>query len=166
MDHAVAKVEQAVAARRGTDLMIIARTNAARSLGLDEALRRGEAFRRAGADMLLVLPKTPDQTRLIGERLGPPLMYMTLQGGLSAIGHSANELHQLGYRLVVDPATPLLAAFEAMRCAYREIAAWQPHPALGAAGGEREIQVRIHDVIGLEALLDIERKTVEHPSAL
>ena len=41
----VAKVAEAVAARRDPDFVIIARTNAARMHGLDEALRRGEAYR-------------------------------------------------------------------------------------------------------------------------
>src|SRR5690242_4176648 len=50
----VAKVAEAVAARRSRDFLIIARTNAARQEnGLEEALRRGEAMRAAGADILL-----------------------------------------------------------------------------------------------------------------
>ncbi len=47
----VAKIEEALAARISPDFLIIARTNAASAAGLDEKLRRGEAYRRAGADM-------------------------------------------------------------------------------------------------------------------
>ena len=55
MDLMVHKIREAVAARRDPDFVIIGRTNACRTDGLDEALRRAEAYRRAGADMLLVL---------------------------------------------------------------------------------------------------------------
>src|SRR5262249_62132323 len=50
----VEKVKAALAARSDRDFIIVARTNAQRLAGLDEALRRGEAFKRAGADMLFV----------------------------------------------------------------------------------------------------------------
>ena len=46
-----AKVREAVAARRSADFLVIARTNAT---DLDEAFRRADAYRRAGADLLLV----------------------------------------------------------------------------------------------------------------
>ncbi len=50
----VEKVKAAVAARTDPDLLIVARTNARRLHGLDEAMRRGEAFKKAGADMMFV----------------------------------------------------------------------------------------------------------------
>src|SRR5689334_3542709 len=56
-----AKVAESVAARRSDSLLVIARTNAVRNAGMDEALRRAEAMRRAGADMLFVLARTPEE---------------------------------------------------------------------------------------------------------
>ena len=50
----VAKVREAVAARRSTEFLVIARTNAVRGAGMDEALRRGEAMKAAGADILFL----------------------------------------------------------------------------------------------------------------
>src|SRR5690606_25487905 len=50
----VRKIKVAVEARESPDFLIIARTGARTSLGLDEALRRAEAFARAGADILFV----------------------------------------------------------------------------------------------------------------
>jgi methylisocitrate lyase len=155
----VAKIKEAVVARRDPDFVIIARTNAARMHGIDEALRRGEAYRRAGADMLFVLPKTPDEARRIGETFGAPLLYMTMAGGLSSVGMSISELASLGYRIVVDPATPLLAAHKAMRLAYAAIAKGLPDPTL--EGNAREEQEAVHETIGLAAMLAIERQTVE-----
>src|SRR5258708_38227308 len=49
-DSMAAKLRAAVAARRGADLFIIARTDARAVHGLDEALRRGEIYLKAGAD--------------------------------------------------------------------------------------------------------------------
>ena len=53
------KIAEAVAARSDPDFVIIARTNARRVYDLDEALRRAEAFRKAGADMLFVQRAMP-----------------------------------------------------------------------------------------------------------
>ena len=54
MELMAAKVKEAVAARRNPDFLIVARTNAIRASTMDDALRRGEAYRRAGADLLLL----------------------------------------------------------------------------------------------------------------
>ncbi len=50
----VDKIKEAIAARTDPNLVIIARTNTRRVHGLDDALRRGEAFHRAGADVLFI----------------------------------------------------------------------------------------------------------------
>ncbi|MGE3918892.1 MAG: oxaloacetate decarboxylase, partial [Hyphomicrobiaceae bacterium] len=113
----VAKIKECVAARRG-DLVIIGRTNAARMHSLDEALRRAEAYRKAGADMLYVLAKTPDQVATIGEKLGGPLMLLTSDDRRRAVGLSLEELGRLGYRLVCDATTPFMAMHKAMRDCY------------------------------------------------
>jgi 2-methylisocitrate lyase-like PEP mutase family enzyme len=157
----VAKVEEAVAARRDPDFVIIARTNAARMHGLDEALRRGEAYRRAGADMLLILQKTPDEIRTIGERLGGPLLLLTAGGGLSSIRMSLEELGALGYRVVVDATTPLFVAHRALREAHAAMARGEADTLFGSAAERAAEQHEIHKTIGLDAMLEIERRTVE-----
>src|SRR3989475_7412680 len=48
------QIRAAVEARRDPDLLIIARTDAISAVGFDEALRRGEAAARAGADVLFI----------------------------------------------------------------------------------------------------------------
>src|SRR5947209_13220736 len=78
-----AKIRAAVEARRDPDFVIIGRTNALRSTGLDDALRRAESYRRAGADMLYVTGRKPEDVRALGERLGPPLLDMTGAGALA-----------------------------------------------------------------------------------
>jgi methylisocitrate lyase len=158
----VEKIRAAVSARDRRDFLIIARTNAARNESLDEAVRRGEAYRRAGADMLLVLQKSPDQAEFIRKRLGPGLVYMAVGESLSSLNLRRNELVKLGFRMVIDPVTPLLASYQALKNAYAEMADFRPHVALAnGAGGPSGILNSLHDTIGLDTLLQIEKRTVE-----
>jgi methylisocitrate lyase len=155
-----AKVREAVTARRSGDFVIIARTNGVRASDMDDALRRAEGYRKAGADVLLLSPRNPEEARQIGERLGPPLMYICRPGGLAAMGLSPAEMGALGYRILVDPVTPLLAAYEAIEAVYRGLAegfAVTSRPPQDWAG----LQEAMHGTIGLEKLLAIEKATVE-----
>ena len=155
-----AKVEAAVGARRNPDLMIIARTNAMRASTMDDALRRGEIYRKAGADVLLLsMAHTPDQLRAIGERLGGPLMYLSGRGGLAGLGMTLADLGGLGYKIVADPSTPLLAAYEAWKSVYTDLVG-----GFGAGRPRRDWGATEKDMLGvieLERLLAIERATVE-----
>ncbi|WP_175817246.1 isocitrate lyase/PEP mutase family protein [Burkholderia diffusa] len=157
-DLMVEKVRQAVAARRDPDFVIIARTNACRTDDLDEALRRAEAYRRAGADMLLILPKNAEQARAIGERIEGPLLYMML-GGPTSIGMSIDELGLLGYKIVLDALSPFFARQRALRLCYEALAKGLPDPTVGQAFNEEADLT--HATIGLDTLLEIERQTVE-----
>lgn len=156
----VEKVKEAVAARRSKDFMIIARTNATRMHGLDEALKRAAAYRAAGADMLLVLAKTPDQVRVIGEQLGGPLVLLASGDAVRATGLTKPELGKLGYGLIIDASTPLMVAHKAWRQAYAAMASGEPVPSLGSGGAKAE-QDLVHQTIGLDRMLDIEKRTVE-----
>lgn len=156
----VDKIKEAVAARRSKDFIIIARTNATRMHGLEEALKRAAAYRAAGADMLLVLAKTPDQVRVIGERMGGPLVLLASGDAVRATGLTKPELGKLGYGLVIDASTPLMAAHKAWREAYAAMANGEPVPSLGSGGAKAE-QDLVHQTIGLDSMLDIEKRTVE-----
>ena len=164
MELMAAKVKEAVAARRRPEFLIIGRTNAVRASTLDDALRRGEAYRRAGADVVLLsMAHTPEQLRLIGERLGGPLMYLTGRGGLAGLGMSLKDLGALGYKIVADPSTPLWAAYAAWKKIYTELADdfGARTPATDWAAVEHEVL----QVIGIDTLLAVERATVEKGKA-
>ncbi len=155
-----AKVKEAVAARRDPGFLIIARTNAMRASTFDDALRRAEAYRQAGADVLLLsAAHKPEQLRAIGERLGGPLMYLASRGGLAGSGMTIDELGRLGYRIVADPQTALLAAFAAWKQVYADLAL-----GFGANAPVRQwdgLEHEMLEVIGLQKLLDVERRTTE-----
>jgi methylisocitrate lyase len=159
-DLMVEKVREAVAAQRSDEFLIIARTNAVRDISMDEALRRGEMMKRAGADILFLTARKPEDLRHIAERLPTPLMYMFAGGGVAATGIPVPELHRMGYKLFVDSQTPLLALHHALRDCYMALKELRPDPLLGAGDGEAE-QRAVHETIGLGTLLAIERRTVE-----
>lgn len=156
----VAKVKEAVAARQNPDFVVIARTNACRQTGLDDALRRGEAMRKAGADMLFIVQKKPEEVRAIGEKLGGPLMFMGV-GGMTpaALGMTNADLFRLGYKLMVDAVTPLLAVHRALRDAYAAMAKGAPDPLVGK--DHRAEHDEMHRTIDLDTMLEIEKRTVE-----
>jgi 2-methylisocitrate lyase-like PEP mutase family enzyme len=156
-----AKVKEAVAARRDPEFLIIARTNAIRASSMDDALRRGEAYRAAGADLLMLSSaRRPEQLRTISERLGGPMMYLAGRGGLAGLGLTLADLGNLGYRIVADPSTPLMAAYVAWKQVYADLA-----DGFGAGAGTTTdwdaIEKDMFGVIGLEQLLEVERATVE-----
>jgi 2-methylisocitrate lyase-like PEP mutase family enzyme len=156
-----AKIKEAAAARRSHDFVIIGRTNAMRASDMDDALRRGEAYRKAGADVLLLsMARKPEQLRTIAQKLGGPLMFLTGRGGLSSIGMTLKEMGDLGYKIVADPQTPLLAGYLAWKTVYEELAenfgAKAKHPV-----DYTPVEHDMLKVIGIEKLLAVERATVE-----
>ena len=159
LEFMAAKIGEAVAARRDRRFLVIARTNAARVHGLDDALRRAEAFHRCGADLLMVMPGESDHVRRIGERLPAPLAFMLPPGGAAACPLSRDELVGLGYKLVIDAATPLFAMAAAAREAYAAIRDWRsPAPTRPDA---RDEEAHLFRAAGLDAMLDVERRTVD-----
>ena len=118
----VRKIEVAVASRATNDFLIIARTDARSSLGLDEALRRADAYARAGADVLFVeSPESEDEMRRIGASVGLPLLANMVDGGRTPV-LARDALEQLGYKLAIFPVTALLAATQAMQAVYGALA--------------------------------------------
>lgn len=114
----VRKIQVACDARSSSDFLIIARTDARSSLGLDEALRRAEAYARAGADILFVeSPESREEMMQIGRSFDLPLLANMVEGGRTPV-LSQQELESLGYKLAIFPVTALLAATQAMRAVY------------------------------------------------
>jgi len=121
LEDAVRKIKVAVEARSSKDFLIIARTDARTSLGLDEALRRGEAFAKAGADLIFIeSPESVEEMRRIGETFDVPLVANMVEGGRTPLLSRA-ELEELGFKLAIFPTAGFLAMGAALRSVYREI---------------------------------------------
>ena len=116
-EHA-GKIEAAVAARRDPDFLIIARTDAAGGLGLDEAIRRGQAYRKAGADVVFVeLKNSPtilDDLRRVTAEAGAPCL-VNIDGGGRLGELTVPEIEQLGFRIAIFPGLARNAAGFAIR---------------------------------------------------
>src|SRR5262245_55145885 len=117
-DDMVRKIEVAAATRGSPDFLIVARTDARTGLGLDEALRRGEAYARAGADILFIeSPESEEEMARIGRHFDVPLVANMADGGRTPILPRA-RLEALGYRIAIFPVTGLLAATKALERVY------------------------------------------------
>jgi 2-methylisocitrate lyase-like PEP mutase family enzyme len=160
LELAADRIREAVAARNNPDLLIVGRTNAIRVGGMDDALRRAEAMKRAGADMLFVWGRKPEEMRHIAERLPAPLMTFAPPDGFSSFALSRAEMAKLGYRLAASSGTAFAAMVKAVRQSYQHLAADTTDPFLGPGGAEREMKAA-HKVTGLDRLLEIERRTMK-----
>ena len=122
--EAFARVQAAVDAREeGADILILARTDAAATVGFDEALLRAKEFARIGVDITFVeAPRSiDDMRRYCDEVPGHKMANMVEQGDTPVL--SAPELEEIGYKIGIYPLTLLLAAIDAMEKALAEFAA-------------------------------------------
>ena len=157
---AVDRIKEALAARTDRNLVIIARTNARRVHDLDEALRRAEAFKKAGADMLFVHTRDAEEMRTVAERLPAPLMTFAPPDGFSTFQYKKEELFRMGYRLAASSGTAFAAMVKAVRQSYECLAQDRMDSFLGAGGADREMKAA-QRTTGLERLLEIERRTMK-----
>jgi 2,3-dimethylmalate lyase len=117
----VDKIKVAVASRDDGNFLIIARTDARTTLGLDEALRRADAYAKAGADILFVeSPESVEEMRIIGRSFDRPLIANMVEGGRTPVV-DRKTLEEIGYRVAIFPVLGLLAAGQALRQAYRHL---------------------------------------------
>lgn len=121
-DEMVAKIRSACDARRDSDFVIIARTDAIAVEGIDAAFERAERYREAGADMLFVeAPVGVEQVKQVAQRFkGVPLLYNMAASGKTP-DLPADELGRLGFKLAIYPNWMLLAAIPAMQGLLREL---------------------------------------------
>jgi 2-methylisocitrate lyase-like PEP mutase family enzyme len=122
--EALARIRAAVDARNsGADVLILARTDARATHGLDEAIERARAFAQAGADILFVeAPNSEDELARIAGCLPWPVMANMVEGGATPLLPPA-RLEALGFALAAYPLTLLSAAVKAMRDALADLKA-------------------------------------------
>jgi 2-methylisocitrate lyase-like PEP mutase family enzyme len=121
LEDMVRKVEVACDSRRSDDFLVIARTDARTALGLDEAIRRGRAYREAGADIVFVeAPETEDEMRRICDSIDGPLLANMVDGGRTPV-LSAERLKEMGFALSIFPGAGFLATTRALETVYGDI---------------------------------------------
>ena len=115
VDEMVQKIRAAVDARQDPDFVIIARTDANAVYGLEDALRRGRAYREVGADVIFIeAPRSIEELRAIAQAFPDvPLLYNWAESGKTPL-LPLEEIHALGFKLVIFPVSMLFAATQAL----------------------------------------------------
>ena len=118
MQEMVNKIRVASDARSSADFLILARTDAIASSGLDEALRRAEAYAKAGADAIFIeAPESVEQMKKIGAAVDAPLVSNQVHGGKTPIVPQA-QLLEMGFAAAIYPTAGLFAAAKALAIVY------------------------------------------------
>ena len=103
------KLAAAVDARKNKDFIIVARTDARATQGLDNAIERGLYYKKIGADAIFVeAPKTIEEMKKIGKSIKAPLVANMIEGGATPIS-SASMLHKMGFKIILYPLSILYA---------------------------------------------------------
>ena len=156
-DEMVGKVKAAVDARKTSDTLIIARTDARAVEGLQEAIDRAHTYEEAGADILFIeAPRSVDELKIIRKsfHLNTPLLANMVEGGKTPV-KTADDLKSLGFNIVIFPGGAVRAATFQLQ---------EYYAGLLKNGSNEEFSKRMHDfdslnaVIGTPELLSIGKK--------
>jgi 2-methylisocitrate lyase-like PEP mutase family enzyme len=160
IEEMVMKIRAAVRARQDRDFVIIARTDAMRTHGFDEGVKRGNAYAEAGADMVMCFPNSVEESRRAPKEIQAPLVYVNSQGNrLGRPIFSVQEFAEMGWKMVVEAITAPLVAFQALKRTYGQLAR-EGRTMLDQAEMQA-VRKEIEDLIGLEEYYAIEAETVE-----
>ncbi|MFB5631075.1 MAG: oxaloacetate decarboxylase [Nitrosopumilaceae archaeon] len=103
------KLEAALDARTSKDFIIVSRTDARATEGLDKAIERGLYYKKIGADVIFVeAPKTFAEMKKIGKSIKAPLVANMIEGGATPIS-SASSLQKIGFKIILYPLSVLFA---------------------------------------------------------
>ena len=155
LDDMLRKVEVAVDSRESDDFLVIARTDSRSSLGLDEAIRRGQAFSKVGADVVFIeAPESAEEFERISREVDAPLLANMVEGGFSPV-LPAETLARLGFALAIYPGTGFLATAKTLENVYGH---------LKANGSSIDLQTEtlsideMHDLMGLGEVREFEKR--------
>jgi 2,3-dimethylmalate lyase len=157
LEDMVRKVKVASDARSSRDFLIIARTDSRTGLGLDEAIRRGDAYREAGADVVFVeSPESEAEMKTVAERIQAPLFANMVNGGRTPL-LSAAKLKQLGYAIAIHPALGFLSVGAALDKAFKDL------KANGITSPDIDLYSfsEFNKLLGFEDVWEFERKFAE-----
>ena len=118
LDEQLKKLKAAIEAKDGRPFFIVARTDSRQSLGLNEAITRGIAFKEAGADAVFIeAPESKEEMKEIARRVPGPLVANMLERGVTPL-MGPQELKGLGFELIVWPLAPLYGVAQSLTDIY------------------------------------------------
>lgn len=155
IDEAVAKVRACAEARTDPDFVINARTDALAVGGIEEVIRRGNAYRAAGATMIFVDGMTSrDLARQAVQGIRGPVAINIVEGGKSDAGFGFAEMQDIGIARVSLPVTLMLASIVAMR----EALAGLKQNGRSVANERLASFTDLQALAGFPAVFDLERR--------
>ena len=108
-DEYAEKLQAALDARSDKDFIIVARTDARATEGLDKAIERGLFYKKIGADVIFIeAPKTIQEMQKIGNSINAPLVANMIEGGATPI-ISKSKLHSMGFKIILYPLSVLFS---------------------------------------------------------
>ena len=166
MEEMVLKIKAAKAARRDPDFAIVARTDAIRTHGWQEGVRRANAYVEAGADLIMIFPDSDEQTKAARKDIpGVPLVYVNSTGNKFGRGvYSARQLEDWGYKILYDAISTVNVMARALFAYYGKLKATGEHHLDTAE--MQHIRSEVERAIGLEEMFKYEQETlgdIEHP---
>ena len=118
MEDHVAKIRAAREARGDALFTVTARTDAREPLGLDEAIRRGKAYKEAGADLIFIeAPRSAEELKRIAEEVPGPLVVNNIEGGKTPV-LPLEKLREMGFISVGYVLSGLFASAKALADTY------------------------------------------------
>jgi len=103
------KLSAALDARESKDFIIVARTDARATEGLDVAIERGKQNKKTGANAIFVeAPRSLEEMKKIGKEINAPLVANMIEGGATPLS-SAETLNKMGFKIILYPLSVLYA---------------------------------------------------------
>jgi methylisocitrate lyase len=152
-DEMTAKIRAAIHARRNKDTVIIARTDARAVNGFDDAAARAQAYSDAGADVIFFeAPESVEEMKNIVRLIKAPLLANMVEKGKTPF-LTGKELEDLGYKIVIYPASTLYAATRALTDMLAALKRDDTTSTYSSMVGFAEF----NDLIGLQKFRDLEK---------
>jgi carboxyvinyl-carboxyphosphonate phosphorylmutase len=149
------KLEAALDARKSKDFIIVARTDARASRGLDEAIHRGKTYFKAGADVIFIeAPTSTKELSRIANEIDAPLVANMIEEGVTPT-LSAQQLFQMGYNVALFPLSALYAATYAILKVFSEL------KKTGTTEHGREMMVTFNEfnkLVDLQRYMELEKR--------
>ena len=149
------KLGAAIDARQSRDFVVVARTDARATDGLDAAIQRGQQNKKTGADAIFIeAPRSYDEMERIGREIKAPLVANMIEGGATPL-RPAQELYDIGFKIILYPLSVLFASTFAAMSVLRE---------LRETGTTRKLKRRMvgfdqfNDMVDLSKFRDMEER--------
>lgn len=155
------RIEVAVDSRRHDDTLIIARTDSRTGLGLDEAIRRGKAFAKAGADVVFIeAPESADEFRRVGDSIDAWLLANMVPTGKSP-EIARSDLQAWGFDIAIYPSAGMGAVCAALETNF----AWlKEHGSTAGSPVPAFTMAQLHELVGFPDVWAFEKQYVEADS--